>query len=84
MIASGRADIAYLGPTPFVQARAQAKLEILAGETEAGQAFCQSALVVRSDSPRKPPRRATKPNAACVPNCAWLPSARLPGRWRTS
>lgn len=50
MIASGRADYAYLGPTPYVRARARAKVEILAGETEAGQAFYQSALVVRSDS----------------------------------
>jgi phosphonate transport system substrate-binding protein len=51
MIASGRADFAYLGPTPYVRARALSKVEILAGETEAGQAFYQSALVVRSDSP---------------------------------
>jgi phosphonate transport system substrate-binding protein len=51
MIASGRADFAYIGPTPYVRARALAKVEILAGETEAGQAFYQSALVVRSDSP---------------------------------
>ena len=51
MITSVRADFAYLGPTPYVRAQARAKVEILAGETEAGQAFYQSALVVRSDSP---------------------------------
>jgi phosphonate transport system substrate-binding protein len=51
MIASGRADFAYIGPTPYVRARARAKLEILAGEAENGLAFYQSALVVRADSP---------------------------------
>ena len=51
MIASGRADFAYLGPTPYVRARERSKVEILAGETEAGQAFYQSALVVRDKSP---------------------------------
>lgn len=51
MIASGRADFAYLGPTPYVRARERGKVEILAGETESGQAFYQSALVVRADSP---------------------------------
>jgi phosphonate transport system substrate-binding protein len=51
MIASGRADYAYIGPTPYVQARARGRVEILAGESEGGQAFYQSALVVRSDSP---------------------------------
>ncbi|MDP2833458.1 MAG: PhnD/SsuA/transferrin family substrate-binding protein [Pseudomonadota bacterium] len=51
MIASGRADFAYLGPTPYVRARVRAKVEILAGEAEDGQAFYQSALVVREDSP---------------------------------
>lgn len=51
MIADGRADFAYIGPTPYVRARARAKVEILAGEAENGQAFYQSALVVRADSP---------------------------------
>lgn len=51
MIASGRADYAYLGPTPYVQARDRGRVEILAGESEHGQAFYQSALVVRADSP---------------------------------
>jgi phosphonate transport system substrate-binding protein len=51
MIASGRADFAYIGPTPYVRARKQAKVEILGGESEGGQAFYQSALVVRADSP---------------------------------
>lgn len=51
MIARGRADFAYIGPTPYVRARARAKVEILAGEAENGQAFYQSALVVRADSP---------------------------------
>lgn len=51
LLASGRADFAYIGPTPYVRARARAKVEILAGEAENGQAFYQSALVVRADSP---------------------------------
>jgi len=51
MIATGRADYAYIGPTPYVLARARAPVEILAGEAEGGQAFYQSALVVRTDSP---------------------------------
>lgn len=51
MIASGRADFAYLGPTPYVRARKRAQVEILAGESEGGQAFYQSALVVRAESP---------------------------------
>ncbi len=50
LIATGRADFAYLGPTPYVQARSRAKVEILAGEAEGGQAFYQSALVIRADS----------------------------------
>ncbi len=51
MISTGRADYAYLGPTPYVRARARGRVEILAGETENGQAFYQSALVAREDSP---------------------------------
>jgi phosphonate transport system substrate-binding protein len=51
MIATGRADYAYIGPTPYVRARARGKVEILAGEAENGQAFYQSTLVARSDSP---------------------------------
>lgn len=51
MIASGRADYAYIGPTPYVRARERGRVEILAGESEGGQAFYQSALVVRADSP---------------------------------
>mgnify|MGYP002737331503 CR=1 FL=1 len=51
MIASGRADYAYLGPTPYVRARRRGVVQILAGEAESGQAFYQSALVVRTDSP---------------------------------
>jgi phosphonate transport system substrate-binding protein len=51
MIASGRADYAYIGPTPYVRARERAPVDILVGETEGGQAFYQSALVVRADSP---------------------------------
>lgn len=50
MIATGRADYAYLGPTPYVRARIRAPVEILAGESEGSQAFYQSALVVRADS----------------------------------
>lgn len=51
MIATGRADFAYIGPTPYVRARDRGRVAILAGETEGGQAFYQSALVVRADSP---------------------------------
>lgn len=51
MIADGRADFAYIGPTPYVRARARGKVEILAGELEHGRAFYQSALAVREDSP---------------------------------
>lgn len=51
MIATGRADFAYIGPTPYVRARERGRVAILAGEAESGQAFYQSALVVRADSP---------------------------------
>lgn len=51
MLAGGRADFAYIGPTPYVRARTRAPVTILAGEAEDGQAFYQSALVVRADSP---------------------------------
>ena len=51
MIATGRADFAYIGPTPYVRARDRGRVAILAGESEGGQAFYQSALVVRADSP---------------------------------
>lgn len=50
MIATGRADFAYIGPTPYVRARQRGAVEILGGEAESGQAFYQSALVVRADS----------------------------------
>ncbi|MBI1285166.1 MAG: PhnD/SsuA/transferrin family substrate-binding protein [Thiobacillus sp.] len=53
MIVDGRADFAYLGPTPYVQARNRAAIRILAGEAENGQAFYQSAIVTRVDSPIK-------------------------------
>jgi phosphonate transport system substrate-binding protein len=51
MIADGRADYAYLGPTPYIRARERGTVRILAGESEGGHAFYQSALVVRDDSP---------------------------------
>ncbi|MEW6676976.1 MAG: phosphate/phosphite/phosphonate ABC transporter substrate-binding protein [Pseudomonadota bacterium] len=51
MLATGRADYAYIGPTPYVRVRARAPVDILAGEAENGQAFYQSALVVRATSP---------------------------------
>jgi len=51
MIATGRAEFAYIGPTPYVRARDRGQVTILAGESEGGQAFYQSALVVRTDSP---------------------------------
>lgn len=50
MIADGRADLAYIGPTPYIAARRQASIRILAGESEKGQAYYQSAIVVRADS----------------------------------
>lgn len=51
MIADGRADLTYIGPTPYVQARNRAAIRILAGEAENGQAFYQSAIVARASSP---------------------------------
>ncbi|MFN3751654.1 MAG: PhnD/SsuA/transferrin family substrate-binding protein [Thiobacillus sp.] len=51
MIATGRADLAYIGPTPYVRARERGRVTLLAGEAEGGQAFYQSAVVVRADSP---------------------------------
>ena len=51
MIADGRADLTYIGPTPYVQARNRAAIRILAGESENGQAFYQSAIVARASSP---------------------------------
>jgi phosphonate transport system substrate-binding protein len=50
MIADGRADLAYIGPTPYVEARKRAPIRILAGEAERGQAFYQSAIVTRANS----------------------------------
>jgi phosphonate transport system substrate-binding protein len=51
MIVDGRADLTYIGPTPYVQARDRAPIRILAGEAENGQAFYQSAIVARAKSP---------------------------------
>jgi phosphonate transport system substrate-binding protein len=51
MITDGRAQLAYMGPTPYVRARERGRVEMLAGEAEGGQAFYQSAIVVRADSP---------------------------------
>jgi phosphonate transport system substrate-binding protein len=51
MIVDGRADLTYIGPTPYVQARDRAPIRILAGEAENGQAFYQSAIVARAASP---------------------------------
>lgn len=51
MIADGRADLTYIGPTPYVRARDRAAIRILAGEAENGQAFYQSAIVARASSP---------------------------------
>lgn len=51
MIATGHADFAYIGPTPYVRARERSRVSLLAGEAEGGQAFYQSAVVVRADSP---------------------------------
>lgn len=51
MIVDGRADLTYIGPTPYVQARDRSPIRILAGEAETGQAFYQSAVVARASSP---------------------------------
>lgn len=51
MIVDGRADLTYIGPTPYVRARQRAAIRILAGEAENGQAFYQSAIVTRKNSP---------------------------------
>lgn len=51
MIVDGRADLTYIGPTPYIQARNRAVIRILAGEAENGQAFYQSTIVARANSP---------------------------------
>lgn len=51
MITDGRAQLAYMGPTPYVRARERGRVEMLAGEAEGGQSFYQSAIIVRADSP---------------------------------
>jgi phosphonate transport system substrate-binding protein len=50
-IADGRADLTYIGPTPYVQARKLAPVRLLAAEAENGKAFYRSVIVVRTDSP---------------------------------
>lgn len=51
-IAEGKADLTYIGPTPYVRARDHyAPVRLLAAEAEGRQAFYQSVIVVRHDSP---------------------------------
>lgn len=50
-IAEGKADLTYIGPTPYVRARDHyAPVLLLAAEAEGGRAFYQSVIVVRRDS----------------------------------
>jgi phosphonate transport system substrate-binding protein len=51
-IAEGKADLAYIGPTPYVRAHDRyAPVRLLAAEAENGKASYQSVIVVRTDSP---------------------------------
>ncbi len=51
-IAEGKADLTYIGPTPYVRARDHyAPVQLLAAEAEGGRAFYQSVIVVHRDSP---------------------------------
>lgn len=51
-IAEGKADLTYIGPTPYVRARDHyGPVLLLAAEAEGGKASYQSVIVVRSDSP---------------------------------
>ncbi len=50
MLIDGRAQLAYLDPAPYVVARENVALDILAGKAEGCMAFYQSAIVVRSNS----------------------------------
>ncbi len=51
-IAEGKADLTYIGPTPYVRARDRyAPVQLLAAEAEGGRAFYQSVIVVRRESP---------------------------------
>lgn len=55
-IATGKADLAYMGPTPFLRAQdhylksSQQRLQALVAEVRAGSASYRSVLVVRGDS----------------------------------
>ncbi len=51
MISDGRAQLAYLGPTPYVRARERGRVKMLAGVAINGQACYLGAIVVRADSP---------------------------------
>lgn len=51
-IAEGKADLTYIGPTPYVRAHDNyAPVRLLAAEAEGGRVFYQSVIVVRRDSP---------------------------------
>lgn len=53
-IAEGKADLTYIGPTPYVRARDHyALVQLIAAEAEGGRAFYQSVIVVRRDSPMR-------------------------------
>jgi len=50
-IAEGKADLTYIGPTPYVRAHDRyAPVRLLAAEAEGGRAFYQSVVVARRDS----------------------------------
>ncbi len=50
MISDGRAQLAYLDPAPYVVARENVALDILAGKAEGCMTFYQSAIIVRANS----------------------------------
>jgi phosphonate transport system substrate-binding protein len=51
-IAEGKADLTYIGPTPYVRAHDHyAPVRLLAAEAEGGRAFYRSVIVARRDSP---------------------------------
>lgn len=50
-IADGRADLTYIGPTPYVLARARGAVRLLAAEATGEGPYYRSVIVVRSDSP---------------------------------
>ncbi len=49
-MSSGRADISFLPPLPYVLARSQARVEVILGEIYRGKSYYQSKIYVRRDS----------------------------------